>query len=387
MRRVWLGIAIFLMIAVSAQGRAISDDSPYKMSSSPLWDLPNQKKACDKKGLFILNQCFYSGEWGGRLIAESGKINRDLTLLLMKEEADNLPFMILGGEFKGVSRWPKLYNTPLYLFDELSLEVRNFRVTTLFNLSEDMFFEVNYQFDNPLVLDAFLTIGNFKKSPFYWTVGQIYLPFGDFTKFDVEVNPLNKTIFRINQMGSTFGYYKGGHHFQLIAAPEKTRLGLAYSYTKPFLQGELKQGLSYLSNIVDGNKALRSLRPRKTTSVGALDYYAFYTLLPFQFHFELTSSLKPIEDVNPLVAYNIEGLYRFMLFERPAKFILSTSGLRDANKLNLNPHFSALGIFTRQYVASLKRVMLPHVTIGLAGIYGKKRVYEKQIALNLIVKV
>lgn len=350
-------------------------------------DLARQKKACKKKGILIWGKCVSYGEWGGRLIAESGKINRDVVLLKQKQDAKTLPFMILAGEFKGIGRWPKLSNKPLYLFDELSLEARNFRVNTLLNFNEDLFFQINYQFDTPLVLDAFLTWGNFDKSPFYLTVGLQYLPYGDFSKFDVEVNSLNKTFFRIDQFGSTLGYKRGLNHLQLIAAPAPQRLGIAYEHTKTIYHGKLTHGLAYLDNIVDGNIVLQSLTNGYNSKLPAADYYAFYVREQYQFHLELTSALKPIQGIHPLLAYNIEAQYRFVLLHRQTKLIVSTSGLSDDNKLKLVPNFNQRGIFSRQYVLSLKRRLFPHMSLGLAGILGKKREYEKQFALNLIVKV
>lgn len=349
--------------------------------------LPDQRKACRKNGILFMGKCYSYGEWGGRLIAESGKINRDVVLLNQKAKANTLPFIIFGGEFKGIGWWPKRSNKPLYLFDQLSLEARNFRVNTLVNFNEDLFFEINYQFDQPLVLDAFVTWGNFKKTPFYWTTGLQYLPYGDFSKYDVEVNSLNKTIFRINQFASTLGYKRGPHHVQLFGAPEYRRYGIAYEHTKRVKQGKLTHGLAYISDITNGTLALQSLHARRAGLVGAVDYYAFYALDPFQFHLEVTSSLKPIENVNPLLAYNLEAQYRFMFLRKPNKLILSTSGLKDADKLNHNPNFNQLGIFTTQYVVSMKRAMFKHISLGLAGILGKKLEYQRQFAVNLIVKV
>lgn len=335
---------------------------------------------------FSFDPWFYYGDYGGRRISESGKINRDLRLLQMKSASPFMPFIIVGGDFITIVRYPKRDNKPLYLFDDLSAELENLRVNALININRYLFFESNYQVNSDLVLDAFFTFGNLNESPIYVTAGKQYLPYGDFNHYDVEANPLTKTIFRLNQNAITFGLKFNDLHIKLIAGLEHSRIAGAIEKTSHLQKTTLTQGVGLINNIVDGTRALRALRPVAKGHVSAIDYYAIYHIRPMQFRFEVDSALNRLENIKHFTAYDLEGQYRFSLLNRPSKFILSTSGLLNANQLNQNPHFNALGIFTRQYVVSFKHQLIKHVTMGMAAIYGKRINYEKQIVVNLVVK-
>lgn len=53
--------------------------------------------------------------------------------------------------------------------------------------------------------NGFITIGNFDKSHFYGTVGQLYVPFGSFSTNDIS-NPFNKSLFRTKGRPVVLGY-------------------------------------------------------------------------------------------------------------------------------------------------------------------------------------
>ena len=53
--------------------------------------------------------------------------------------------------------------------------------------------------------NGFINIGNFDKSGFYGTVGQLYVPFGSFSTYDIS-NPFNKTLFRTKGRPLVLGY-------------------------------------------------------------------------------------------------------------------------------------------------------------------------------------
>lgn len=58
---------------------------------------------------------------------------------------------------------------------------------------------------NVFLDNGFITIGNFNKSGFYGTVGQLYVPFGSFSTNDIS-NPFNKTLFRTKGRPVVLGY-------------------------------------------------------------------------------------------------------------------------------------------------------------------------------------
>ncbi len=58
---------------------------------------------------------------------------------------------------------------------------------------------------NVFLDNGFITIGNFNRSGFYGTVGQLYVPFGSFSTNDIS-NPFNKTLFRTKGRPVVLGY-------------------------------------------------------------------------------------------------------------------------------------------------------------------------------------
>ncbi|MCD6045401.1 MAG: hypothetical protein K0R48_564 [Gammaproteobacteria bacterium] len=53
--------------------------------------------------------------------------------------------------------------------------------------------------------NGFINIGNFDRSGFYGTVGQLYVPFGSFSTYEIS-NPFNKTLFRTKGRPVVLGY-------------------------------------------------------------------------------------------------------------------------------------------------------------------------------------
>ncbi len=58
---------------------------------------------------------------------------------------------------------------------------------------------------NVFLDNGFITVGNFNKSHYYGTVGQLYVPFGSFATNDIS-NPFNKTLFRTKGRPLILGY-------------------------------------------------------------------------------------------------------------------------------------------------------------------------------------
>lgn len=65
---------------------------------------------------------------------------------------------------------------------------------------------------------GFATIGNFDVAPLYFTIGQLYLPFGRYSS-NMVTAPLTLSLARINDRAAILGYYKDGLYAQLYAYP------------------------------------------------------------------------------------------------------------------------------------------------------------------------
>jgi hypothetical protein len=88
---------------------------------------------------------------------------------------------------------------------------------------------------------GFLTIGQLDKSPLYFTMGQIYAPFGVFGSSMID-DPATKNIGRYKDRMAVLGFYREGLQAQVYAYPGETKgnnnvfdhsgFNLAYEYSK-----------------------------------------------------------------------------------------------------------------------------------------------------------
>lgn len=340
--------------------------------------------------LSLPNDTLHFGQYGGRLISQSGKIDRDLTLLSMKQRAGFNPWFIIGGDTIFITRYPKLENKPLYLFDQLSGELQNLRLNGMVNFSDFGFAQINYQINGDLILDGFATLGNLDKSPFFLTVGKQYIPYGDFNKFEAEVNPLNKTIFRIDQQAATLSYYDKVTLLRtsLIKNKDYGDQAFALSAERHFKHNDTNFRISsgFFSNLNNMTKPLRAL-DISHQQVPAFDVYTIITHHPYRMRVEITQALKSFTYTQKLGAYNIDSQYQTTLYQRPLKFSFAVSGLYNIGHLKQDPAFDKLGLFTHQFVFSVKHRLHKQVFMGLSMLIGKQRSYQSQGVLDLVIKV
>ena len=336
------------------------------------------------------NDFLYYGYYGDRLISQSGKINRDITLLQMKQRAQTNPWVIVGGDAILIARYPKLENKPLYLFDQLSAELQNLRTNVMINFSEYGFAQFNYQVNSDLLLDGFVTLGNLDRSPLFLTVGKQYIPYGDFNKYEAEVNPLNKTIFRIDKPAVTAGIFTGDYLLRasFVDNDEYNNNAVAFSAEKRFKikQDHWRISAGYISNITDMTRPLRTL-DISHNQVSAFDTFAIYNHKQYSLRVEITQALKNFTYTHNLGAYNIDGQYQTTLFNRRTKFSLAVSGLYNQGQIKNDPAFDKLGLFTHQFVLSIKHRLHPQVSLGFSALLGKQRTYQQQAILDLVIKV
>ncbi len=84
-----------------------------------------------------------------------------------------------------------------------------------------------------LFLDnGFITVGNFEKSPIYVTVGQIYVPFGQYDSY-LLIGQLNSLLFRTKARALTLGYH---------SVEETGMFAAAYAFQGPTRAGRFAPG-------------------------------------------------------------------------------------------------------------------------------------------------
>jgi hypothetical protein len=224
--------------------------------------------------------------------------------------------------------------------------------------------------DSNVILDqGFVTVGNLDRAPFYISLGQLYVPFGQYTTY-MNSQPLTELIGRAKLRTALLGYDspgKRGLYAAVYAFSSDTRAGnnrnidagggnIGYHYELPDFKGS--GSISVISNIanairiqdngVDGEgqfsgfgAAAKTMRLAHTVpgfdARADLSYHAF-TLLG-----EYTGAIGAFAaqdmDFNghgaSPKAVHVEGVYSYALFNRPGSYAVGYDRSWDALALNL----------------------------------------------------
>ncbi len=243
---------------------------------------------------------------------------------------------------------------------------------------------------NVFLDNGFITIGNFNKSHFYGTVGQLYVPFGSFSTNDIS-NPFNKSLFRTKGRPIVLGYnsaestgldasvygYRGdariasenalnnpnnANNLDNIPSSVLNEYGADVAYH--FLLGGANIGLgaSVISNVSDalgmqytggngGNVDLDDFNGFGDSSqtevlrhgVPGADFRMDLSYSPIVLMAEYTTATQAFNQVD--LSYNGHGAqpsaghyeadYKFNIFARPSTFALSFDQTKQALALNV----------------------------------------------------
>jgi hypothetical protein len=192
---------------------------------------------------------------------------------------------------------------------------------------------------------AFLTIGNLNKTPFYLTLGQVYVPFGRYSSVMVT-NPITKTLGRTKERIAQIGFSKSGFFGALYGFQgdsyvdnkhtiDQWGVNLGYK-TGPIYGLKTSVGAGYIANLADTQSlqssvfAIKSGFPSKPDSekikhrVPGLDFNLTLDLDPFRIITEYISAARSFdpsdisfngEGAKPS-AIDIEGVYTFSINDK-----------------------------------------------------------------------
>ncbi|HLD17142.1 MAG TPA: LbtU family siderophore porin, partial [Coxiellaceae bacterium] len=109
---------------------------------------------------------------------------------------------------------------------------------------------------------AFINIGDLNRTPFYGTVGQMYVPFGRYGSYMITT-PVTATLFQSTQRTALVGYAQNNWNAQAYAyhGPLNTNGrgntinegGANVSYNFATNMGQFKTGAGYITNIADAD--------------------------------------------------------------------------------------------------------------------------------------
>lgn len=325
---------------------------------------------------------------GWDLIVNNSNINEDYQLLQRSQQERNalaakgyketaFPHVVLSGNIEGQASYTQPYSGG-YTSD-----------TNLTGAELDTFVEVtpwvngfmSYVYDDaatgsePAVVDnsrvyvdkAFVTVGDLSKSPFYGSIGQMYVPFGRYSHITID-SPLTELVGRVKARAASVGFhpsaqnapyaeayvFRGNTSYHTPSRADKYGADLGYQFNVSGFSGSV--GASYISSIADSQGMMDNGSSSGFTGfdasgvnnalvhrVPAVDAYTSMTYGPFWL---IAEYLKATTDFSAAdMAYNgtgadpsaghIEGIYTIQEWGRPWSFDLSYSETNQALALDL----------------------------------------------------
>lgn len=358
---------------------------------------------------------------GGDLIVNFSSINKDVAMMQQRQAFQNamasegftMPasgsLLELSGEVegdlfaqnKGINHSP---SSDLYVGDaELDMQALvNRWLTAYMNFSYDNTpSSTGNRVEGNIVLDnGFITLGDLNKSLWRMTVGQLYVPFGQFNSFLIS-DPLNKTIFRTKGQPIIVGYgvpgedgfsasaftFQGNTHSSGNASEPNQHInqyGADANYQ--FKLGEVHStfGASYIANMADSNGMqgvgapsgeFQGFGDSTATEylqheVPAVDLRAMFDIAAFTLigEYDTATQAFAAQDLSfnnqgaEPSAYHLEGVYSFNLLTKPSSFALGYDRSYEALALNLPESRVAAALNTSPWRNTLASLELRHDT-------------------------
>lgn len=185
---------------------------------------------------------------GSDLIVNNPSVNEDVSLLNLRKniakrlcdlgitDGDEHSHLLLSGVIEAEAAGKRIANErsssdiditnagldAYILGTEWTTGLISIRYDNSIGAQEGSFFSNARTQNSRVVIDkAFIVIGNFRKCPFYMTVGQMYVPFGTYSSSMIS-SPLTKLLFRTQARAILFGYqqqcdnafYAAGYFFK-----------------------------------------------------------------------------------------------------------------------------------------------------------------------------
>lgn len=217
---------------------------------------------------------------GSDYIVNISSINRDIRLMQQRRRlyrayesigypVPNVPIIALSGKAEPVANFNRSYagNTT----GDIDLGSSEFDVAAMLNDKVEAFMSVAYDETPPLVSGprvsnsafqlnmGFVNIGDLDQSPYYFTAGQLYVPFGRYSSAMIS-SPLTLRLTRTKSRPFILGYksqYDSGPYAAVYGFRSDTTLGhsgiggvnLGYTIKSGDMAGEI--GASYIGSIND----------------------------------------------------------------------------------------------------------------------------------------
>lgn len=220
------------------------------------------------------------------------------------------------------------------------------------------------------VNNGFITLGNLDKVPLYFTIGQIFLPFGDYSNFMVTT-PLTSMLGKTKQRAAVLGFFKEGFNASVYTFQGDTHVsdsvdtlkrgGANLSYT--FKRNDVKVGfgVGYIGNLAESQgmqttylpvdqfpgfsnnenmfKRAPAINIHGRCEIGKpgnqFDFLAEF--VGASRHFDVSDLTFNSQGAKP-TALDLEGQYEFLAWTKPASISIGYGRTWQALALNLPEH-------------------------------------------------
>ncbi len=225
---------------------------------------------------------------------------------------------------------------------------------------------------------GFVTLGNLNDSPFYMSVGQMFVPFGSYSSGTTYIGSIPRSMGRTLQQAVSFGYYeengwhltgaiydgktKNARHFSNEAADHTSHKRIdqyagTIAYQNPFklyeLPSKTRTGISYTNNIADA-LVTRTLFNRAALRhyVPAIDIFNKTNIGPFGVKAEYLTALEHYSKKDVLVAEKSvhpssvlgELEYDTLVYGKGTAFVLHYSRILDGSLTSIFKHQTGFNV-------------------------------------------
>lgn len=255
--------------------------------------------------------------------------------------------------------------------------------------------------DNSVGFDeAYVTLGNFAKSPFYLKVGQQFLPFGDYKPYQDITPSLTQVLSQVNDVAATTGFVstKGfnGSVFALNGINKYSDTGSANSNTvrnygaslgfaNSVRQAQYNLGVQYLRNMADvtamryylGNTAVHAQGDTYVNQVSALAANADVKYKALDLGLKYVSAMNKFSqsDLTALsggetvgakpAAWGVDTGVSFPVLNHDSRFGLGYQGSYQAANIAIADGSSTAYMPQKRYLANYTFNVSKYTDIGL----------------------